>query len=616
MEHTKLRPGLWPAYLTPGMIAAVQTLTEPRWAGGDYVIYLRSHDHQGRLERVALDGGPVLQLASDPPPPSAAAYAGGLFDVSDAHVVYTLGDGGLALMPVAGGPGRRLVSIAGTRGAAPTFSPDGTQIAYVTDNGHTADIAIIGAREEAWPRRLPAEADFVIDPAWHPGGRYLAWVEWDVPHMGWDESRIVICDLSTGVRRVVVGEPGVSAIQPRWAPDGRHLAFLSDKGGYLNLWLAAEDGADPHPLVSEPAEHGTPPWASGSRTYDWAPDSRSIVYGRNSGSSWTLHVADVAARSTRPLSAPAGLYGGLRWSPDGRQVLALYTGPQTAPEVVAVDAQTGVQRVLATGAVGGIADEAVAPQALTWKAGDGMEIPGLLYLPPLSVGERAPLLVWIHGGPTGQAQAAFNPAIQYFVQRGWAVLQPNHRGSTGYGRRFTQAERGEWGRADMADILAGVTAATARGDIDPARVVPLGGSAGGYAVLQLLVRYPDRFRAGVVLFGVSDLFELARTTHRLEARYLDQLIGPLPGAYAAYRDRSPLFHLDQIRAPLLWLHGTEDPVVPPAQAQSIHDALQARGLPVELQFYEGEGHGWLRAATIRDYIARVDRFLETHVLLR
>src|SRR5262249_32610338 len=164
--------------------------------------------------------------------------------------------------------------------------------------------------------------------------------------------------------------------QPRWSPDGRHLAFLCDKGGYLNLWLADSDGANPRPLVSEDAEHGTPPWTSGARTYDWAPDSRSIVYGRNQDTSWSLYLVEMPSGRPRPRGAPAGVYSGLRWSPDGRQVLALYSNSTTPTQVVTCDARTGTPSVLADSAVGGIDDQTVDPTTLTWQAPDGLEIPG------------------------------------------------------------------------------------------------------------------------------------------------------------------------------------------------------------------------------------------------
>src|SRR5579859_3062622 len=400
MDLLKTRLGLRPPRITPGMIAAIQNLGEPHWAEGDYVIFLRSHDKRAALQRVPLDGGPLLQLTSDPPATPAAAYAGGLFDVSEDHVVYTAEGGGLALMPLTGGPGRALATIAGTHSLAPTFSPSGTQIAFVSDDGQTADLGVVATRERAWPRFHAADADFVIDPAWHPAETHLAWVEWDVPNMGWDASRVVVGDLTTGAHRIVAGDAGVSVTQPRWSPDGRHLAFLSDRTGYLNLWLADGDGSRPRPLVSEAGEHGPPPWVSGAHSYDWAPDSRSIVLGRTLAGSWQLAIVDVASGTVRELAAPAGVYSSIRWSPDGHALLAGYSGPTTAPQVVVCDLRTGAWRVLASGAVGGIQDGAVAPQTVTWPAADGLEIPGLLYLPMLAVRERAPLLVWVHGGPT------------------------------------------------------------------------------------------------------------------------------------------------------------------------------------------------------------------------
>jgi dipeptidyl aminopeptidase/acylaminoacyl peptidase len=231
-------------------------------------------------------------------------------------------------------------------------------------------------------------------------------------------------------------------------------------------------------------------------------------------------------------------------------------------------------------------------------------------------GQRPPLLVSVHGGPTGQTLAQFNPIAQYFVQRGWAVFAPNARGSSGYGRRYIQQLRGEWGGADMADIAVGIEQLVSAGRADRERIVIWGGSAGGYAVLLLPILYPELFRAAVSLFGVSDLFGLARTTHRLEAHYLDLIVGPLPEAAERYRERSPLFRAGDYGAPLLMLQGDRDVAVTPDQAHAMADTLRAAGKTVLLHIYEGEGHGWSRAATIRDYVARMDRFLEEYALLR
>ncbi len=494
----------------------------------------------------------------------------------------------------------------------------------MADDGKTSSIGLADAEGHDWPRRVPVEADFAIDPAWSSDGKHLAWVEWSVPNMGWDESRVIMYSLETGERRVVMGEAEVACAQPRWSPTGKTLAFLCDKGGYLNLWHAAGDGSSPAPWVEEPFEHGYPQWSSGDCTYAWSPDGRQIALSYNDDGFWKTRVLAVNETSgtispARELGPEGGSFSNVRWSPRGDALLALRHGPTQPPTVVSIDVTSGQQRDLYTGVVGGLTgDGMLCPESLTWRAADGLTLHGFCYRPAQAVDSQAtiPLLVLIHGGPTGQSLVTWNPIAQYFVQRGWGVLVPNVRGSTGYGRAYTQALRNEWGGKDMADIVAGVDAVVAQGWADAGRVVPWGGSAGGYAVLQLLATYPDRFKAGVSLFGVTYLFNLARTTHRLEAHYLDRIVGPLPEAYARYREWSPFFHVDRFQAPVLLLQGEIDNVVTKDQATAMEEALRRAGKTVEMEIYPGEGHGWARAHTISAYITRMERFLQDYVLLR
>jgi dipeptidyl aminopeptidase/acylaminoacyl peptidase len=612
-------PGLRPAAITPAMIAQSRMLSEPRWsADGARVYYLESHDGQGALFSVPASGGPTLRLTSDPPAAGAAAYAGGFYAVSADAIVYLGPDRALYHIPAGGGRARRIPTGAASV-SAPAFSPDGTQIAYVADDGTTADIGIADAAGVAWPRKVAAHADFAADPVWSPNGRFLAWVEWSVPSMAWDQSHIVIYDLRTGERRVVCDEPEVACAQPRWSPDGKTLAFLCDRDGYMNLWRANGDGSDPAPWVSEPYDHAGPTWVSGQVTYAWSADGRRLAYQRLDHGEQLLRLLDVATGETRPIGEAHGTYTGLRWAPRGDSLLALYSAADTPTAVVVLDLKRGDQRTLATVALGGLTGGAgcVQPEPIAWRAQDGLEIHGLFYRPTdLDANERPPLLVSIHGGPTGQSGVIWSPTFQYFLQRGWAVFAPNARGSSGYGRAYIQALRDEWGGADMADILAGIDYVTSQGWADPERVVCWGGSAGGYAVLLLPILYPDRFKAAVSLFGVSDLFHLARTTHRLEAHYLDRIVGPLPEAAARYRARSPVFHAARYGAPLLMLQGDQDVAVPLAQAQLMADALRAANKTAVLHVYAGEGHGWQRAATLQDYLTRMESFLEEYALLR
>ena len=224
-----------------------------------------------------------------------------------------------------------------------------------------------------------------------------------------------------------------------------------------------------------------------------------------------------------------------------------------------------------------------APQPAAWRGKDGVEVHGLLYTPLLPPGRaapagRPPAIIRVHGGPTAQARAAFSPDVQFFVTRGYAVLDVNYRGSTGYGRAYMEALRGQWGVRDVEDAIGGARYLTAQGLADPAKLVILGGSAGGYTVLRALVTQPRFFKAGVCLYGVSNLFTLAADTHKFEERYLDSLLGPLPEAAAIYRERSPIFHVEKIVDPMVIFQGETDEVVPRAQSDAIVESLRRRGV--------------------------------------
>jgi dipeptidyl aminopeptidase/acylaminoacyl peptidase len=222
----------------------------------------------------------------------------------------------------------------------------------------------------------------------------------------------------------------------------------------------------------------------------------------------------------------------------------------------------------------------------------------------------------VHGGPSGQAIASWSPRQQFFLDRGWAVLAPNYRGSTGYGRAYTQALAGRWGHGDVTDTAAGIRHARRARWCDVDRVAVIGGSAGGLTVLLLAARHPNLVRAAVSLYGVTDLFDLADTTHRFESRYLDRIVGTLPRNAGRYRDRSPVTHAAEITVPVLMLQGVDDKVVPPGQARLMVDAMRAAGTPVDYHEYDGEGHGFTRAATVADALERTDAFLTRHVLRR
>jgi dipeptidyl aminopeptidase/acylaminoacyl peptidase len=437
--------------------------------------------------------------------------------------------------------------------------------------------------------------------------------------MPWDASRIALATVAgagEGTVRVVAGGADTAVAQPRFAPDGRSLAYVSDASGWMNVWIADADGSNARPVVAEPHEHAEPAWGPGQRSFAWAPDSTEIAVNRNESGFGRLVVLSVAGGAARDLAR--GWHRGLEWAPAG--IVAMRSGGRTAPQVTVVDPGSGSRRSWARGAVAELdAVELPEPDAVSWTGADGETVHGLLWRPPEvppGPAARPPLLVDVHGGPTDQAAVDWMPRIRYFVSRGWAVLSPNYRGSSGYGRAYERALDQAWGVVDVADTVAGIRAADRDGWADGARVAVMGGSAGGFTALLVAAASPPVVRAAVSLFGVTDLFGLAETTHRFESRYLDRLVGTLPEHATRYRDRSPVTRAAEVAVPVLVLQGAEDKVVPAAQAQLMVDAMRAAGAPVEHHVYESEGHGWRRPETVVDSFERIDAFLTHWVLTR
>jgi dipeptidyl aminopeptidase/acylaminoacyl peptidase len=606
--------------VTASMCARGRVLAEPRLSpDGATLAVAVTVDGRGSLVLVAADGGPELQLAAGPPVAPAAAYGGGVFDwvpTGDA-LVYVGADGLLYRQPVDGRPPRTV--IANGPVTAPAVSPDGHRVAYVLDGRHVAVASL--DQQGPWPVRLSDSPDFCFDPAWAPDGRSVAWHEWNVPAMPWDDSRIVVALAQGTTKPAAVALPGpVAASQPRFSPDGSTLGFLCDGEGWLNVWRADPDGGDPRPLLVEPAEHGGPSWGPGERSWAWSPDGRQVVFCRNEGGFGRLCLLTLADGTVTELDR--GVYGGLSWR--GSRLGGIRGGARTPTQAVVLQPSRAAEgrRSLVRGPVAGFeAAGLVEPELVEWEGEDvpgvGRGVHGRLYRTAHRPDEGAPpLLVWAHGGPTGQNVVAWNARVALFLERGWNVLQVDHRGSTGWGRAYAQALRGEWGRLDVEDTAAGMRAAATKGWGHPTRMVPIGGSAGGFTVLLLLAHFPELCAAGVALYPVADLFDLDETTHRFEAHYLRSLVGVLPEAADRYRQRSPITVADRITAPLLLLQGSADKVVPKAQADALVERLQRVGTTVEYHVYDGEGHGWSRPAVVEDELERTWAFLRRHVLRR
>ena len=447
-------------------------------------------------------------------------------------------------------------------------------------------------------RTLATGTDFVAQPTLSPDGALLAWIGWDDPDMPWDRTRLRIAriDGDTPAAPVDVAGGSGAVLQPEWR-DERTLVFLDDITGFWNPWqVSADAGIPPIPLAPDDADTGGPLWSLGMRWYGVLEGGR-ILAVRSDGSDRLVLIGPTGDVSPVALPATGDL---LIEAVRGHQALVSGTAPETTG-IWLIDADTGTARQVVGASLG--IDRAWLPRtAPLTVSGSSGDVHAFVH-PPASPevrgadSERPPYLVLVHGGPTGRATGVADSRVLFFTSRGIGVLEVNYGGSTGYGRAYRERLRGQWGVVDVADVAAAASGLAATGAADPARLAIKGGSAGGWTVLAALAR-TDVFAAGISRYGVGDARALAAASHGFEAHYLDGLIGPLPEAEEVYRERSPLTHIEGFDVPVLLLQGSDDPVVPPSQAEAIRDALAAHGVPHTYVRYEGEGHGFRRAETI------------------
>lgn len=444
--------------------------------------------------------------------------------------------------------------------------------------------------------------DFVSDPRWSPDGDSLAWLEWDHPAMPWDATTLKVQN-AMGVVTVAGGvdDADEGICQPQWAPDGS-LWFSSDREDWWSLyrWTPA-DGVQC--MFDRPGEVGGPKWTFGPRRYAFLADGRVVLAALHQGSD-SLFLLDtdgtvvdlpVASTCVADMAASGDTVALIGSSASEESAVLCFAVGETAAEVETLSARRDV---------GIDPGWYAAPEHIEFPGGDGRPTYANFYRPtnptarPLD-GELPPLIVLIHGGPTSNAVTTLSLPQQFWTSRGFAVVDVDYGGSTGYGRSYRNRLQGEWGILDVGDCVAVVSWLAEQGWVDPARAVIRGGSAGGFTVLMALA-VSDVFAAGADYFGVADVEALALDTHKFESRYLDGLIAPYPEGRDVYRERSPLTHLDTLSSPLVVLQGAEDRVVPPAQSEMIVAALREKGLPVAYRLYDGEQHGFRQAANIKD----------------
>jgi dipeptidyl aminopeptidase/acylaminoacyl peptidase len=447
--------------------------------------------------------------------------------------------------------------------------------------------------------------DFYSTPRISPGGTRLAWLSWRHPQMPWDGTELWVADIDasgalSGATRVA-GGTSESIYQPGWSPDGT-LYFVSDRNGWWTLYRW--DGSLSHTVMTNAApdaEFGRPQWIFETATWAFADRSRIVVSYTRSGR-WHLGLVNVASGVMTSL-AP-GLEPREWLTATATHAIVVAGSAQTSDAVMQIDLDTGQAEPLKMASPVDLDPACISePDAIEFPTGRGLTAHAFLYPPRHpectgTPGEQPPLIVIGHGGPTAATTARFDAGIQYWTTRGFAVADVNYGGSSGYGRPYRERLNGQWGIVDVEDAVNAARFLVARGKADPDRLIIRGGSAGGYTALAALVFHPDVFKAAASYYGISDLEVLQQDTHKFESRYSDTLVGPYPEARELYRARSPIHFVDRLSCALILLQGLEDKVVPPNQSEMMADAVRKKGLPVAYLSFEGEQHGFRKAATI------------------
>ena len=484
--------------------------------------------------------------------------------------------------------------------------PGGRLIGVREDHTDPANVrnAVVSLSDKAMDagRELFGASDFVAYPRVSLDGRRLAWMAWDHPNMPWDDTVLYLADLlSDGLNNIEVAAGGgaESAMAPQWGADGA-LYFVSDRSGFWNLYVRRGKGAAT-PLLPREAEFAGPLWGLGQSSFVSMDDGRIVARYAADGRDHLVLIGPGPGEA-REIFTPFTALGGLQ-PLDGRTLAMLAGSGLETAAVVTIDIDTEEITVVRRPSPAAVDGRYVSVAQAVSFPGPGGRATHALYYPPVNgdftapPGEAPPLIVQVHGGPTGQASSSFSLANQFWTSRGFAIVDVDYGGSSGYGRAYRQRLNGQWGIVDVEDVIAAATFLVKQRLADPDRVAIHGGSAGGFTVLAALSR-SDVFKAGASFYGVADLAALARDTHKFESRYLDKLVGPWPAARDLYEARSPLNHLDGFTAPLIIFQGADDPIVPPNQAHMILDALRARGRPVAYLEFAGESHGFRKSETL------------------
>ena len=454
------------------------------------------------------------------------------------------------------------------------------------------------------PQELASGYDFYANPRVSPDGSQVCWLCWNHPNMPWDGTELwqaaINADGSLGPATKIAGGERESIFQPQWSPDNV-LHFVSDRSNWWQLYRW-QDGAAIR-LTEQEAEFGMPMWVFGMSTYGFR-STDTIVCSFTEHGKWRLAQLDIASRRLELIQSADAITNISQLAVSDQQVAFFGASPTTPETVYALD-----HTIESLTPVRAMADDAIDPRYLSpaaplaFATADGLTAHAFYYKPvnrdySAPANELPPLLLLNHGGPTAATSSSLQLKIQYFTSRGFAVIDVNYGGSTGYGREYRERLNGNWGIVDRQDCENAALYLAREKLVDPKRMAIRGGSAGGYTTLCALT-FGEVFAVGASHYGISDLELLATDTHKFEARYLDRMVGPYPESKDVYQARSPIRHSDKLSRPAIFFQGLDDKVVPPNQTERMVQVMRDKGLPVAYVSFAGEGHGFRQGANVR-----------------
>ncbi|NEO52647.1 MAG: S9 family peptidase [Okeania sp. SIO3B5] len=466
-------------------------------------------------------------------------------------------------------------------------------------------IVSINIKNEADIQILVEGNDFYASPRLSPDGERLCWISWNHPNMPWDGTELWVAKINAngllGETQLVAGGKEESIFQPEWSPEGI-LYFVSDRSKWWNIYrVSGTEMVNIEPLYPLNAEFGMPQWVFGMSTYGFTAANKIICTFTQNGT-WHLATLNTTKKHLQEIEIPYTSMGSLKAK--GERVYFLGSSPTKNTEIVNINLSTGAIDILKRSTDLEINSGYLSiPQSIEFPTENGNTAYGLFYLPTNQdyteiTSEKPPLLVKSHGGPTAATSSSLSLKIQYWTSRGFALLDVNYGGSTGYGREYQQRLKDNWGIVDVDDCVNGAQYLAKKGLVDSNRMAISGGSAGGYTTLCALT-FKDVFKAGASYYGVSDLEALATDTHKFESRYLDGLIGPYPETKDIYKQRSPINFTELLSCPVIFFQGLEDKIVPPNQAETMLEALKQKGIPVAYVAFPEEQHGFRRSENIK-----------------